>query len=145
MKIDWCWACKRDHPMLDEAEFDAVWRAYREAQDALIGKSVRLPGTPQENRERLLRLQNSNVPSNNPPGATSRQILYQPLKVAYEKLTGLKFEGDDPKVILHYRTSFYGPPCPYCRRLLRNERARQCFECGMDWHDPAKVVCRRQR
>ncbi|MFI5380636.1 MAG: hypothetical protein ACHRHE_15165 [Tepidisphaerales bacterium] len=145
MKIDWCWACKRDHPMLEQAEFDAVWRAYREAEDALFGKPVRLSRTPQENRETLLRLQGSRVPPTEPPGTTSRQIRYQPLKDAYEKVTGLKFEGDDPKVILHYRIAFYGPPCPYCGKLLRNSRAKQCFECGMDWHDPTNVLCHRRR
>ncbi len=145
MKVDWCWACKRDHPILSEVEFGAVWRAYQEAEGARFGTSLRLSGTPHENRETLLRLQGSHMPSTVPPGATNRQIRYQPLKDAYEKVTGLKFEGDDPKVILHYRSSFYGPPCPFCGRLLRNERARQCFVCGMDWHDTAKVVCRRER
>lgn len=34
-------------------------------------------------------------------------------------------------------------PCPYCGRLLRTDQARQCFECGMDWHDPARAVKHR--
>jgi hypothetical protein len=25
-------------------------------------------------------------------------------------------------------------PCPYCGKPLRTSRARQCFECGTDWH-----------
>lgn len=25
-------------------------------------------------------------------------------------------------------------PCPYCGRLLRTNLAKQCFECGKDWH-----------
>lgn len=25
-------------------------------------------------------------------------------------------------------------PCPYCGRLLRTDLAKQCFECGKDWH-----------
>lgn len=32
------------------------------------------------------------------------------------------------------------PECPYCGKPLRTERAKQCFECGKDWHDPDKVV-----
>lgn len=28
-----------------------------------------------------------------------------------------------------------GPPCSNCARPLRTRLARQCFECGMDWHD----------
>jgi hypothetical protein len=34
-------------------------------------------------------------------------------------------------------------PCPYCGELLRTAFARQCRHCGMDWHDPDKVVNRR--
>ena len=84
MKIDWCWTCRKEHPMLD-------------VQDA------------------------------------------------YEKVTGLKFDGGDPKVIGHYRLSFYGPPCPYCGRLLATHRAKQCLTCSMDWHDPQNVVCHKGR
>jgi hypothetical protein len=31
-------------------------------------------------------------------------------------------------------------PCPYCGKLLRTEKSQQCFMCGMDWHDPNRVV-----
>ena len=27
-----------------------------------------------------------------------------------------------------------GPPCPDCGKALRSELAKQCFECGADWH-----------
>jgi len=33
-------------------------------------------------------------------------------------------------------------PCPYCGKELVSEKARQCFSCGMDWHDPDNVVQR---
>jgi hypothetical protein len=33
-------------------------------------------------------------------------------------------------------------PCPYCDEPLATDKARQCFRCGMDWHDPAHVVRR---
>jgi hypothetical protein len=32
--------------------------------------------------------------------------------------------------------------CAYCGQPLRTEQARQCFACGMDWHDPENVVRR---
>lgn len=32
-----------------------------------------------------------------------------------------------------------GPPCAYCGKTLRSKSAKQCFECGMDWHDPDNV------
>jgi hypothetical protein len=25
-------------------------------------------------------------------------------------------------------------PCPHCGKPLRTAKARQCFECGVDWH-----------
>ena len=28
----------------------------------------------------------------------------------------------------------HGPPCPHCGKPLRSELAKQCFECGTDWH-----------
>jgi hypothetical protein len=34
------------------------------------------------------------------------------------------------------------PPCPYCEQPLRSPKAKQCLECGMDWHDPSRVVRR---
>jgi anti-anti-sigma factor len=36
-------------------------------------------------------------------------------------------------------------PCPYCGAFLCTPQARQCFQCGMDWHDPDNVVCRKRR
>lgn len=32
-----------------------------------------------------------------------------------------------------------GPDCPYCGKPLRTAVARQCVECGMDWHDLRQV------
>jgi hypothetical protein len=29
-----------------------------------------------------------------------------------------------------------GGRCPFCEAALRTPHARQCRECGMDWHDP---------
>jgi hypothetical protein len=26
--------------------------------------------------------------------------------------------------------------CPRCARVVRTPKARQCFRCGFDWHDP---------
>ena len=35
-----------------------------------------------------------------------------------------------------------GKPCPYCGRPLRTDRAKQCFECGADWHDAGNIIRR---
>jgi len=32
--------------------------------------------------------------------------------------------------------------CPYCGVPLRTAEAKQCFVCGVDWHDPRRVVRR---
>jgi len=32
-----------------------------------------------------------------------------------------------------------GPPCLYCGLPLRTMLARQCLECGKDWHDPDNI------
>jgi hypothetical protein len=34
-------------------------------------------------------------------------------------------------------------PCPHCGAPLATNRAKQCFVCGTDWHDPNNVVCRK--
>lgn len=33
-------------------------------------------------------------------------------------------------------------PCPYCGKPLLSHQAKQCFQCGTDWHDPNNVVKR---
>ena len=35
-----------------------------------------------------------------------------------------------------------GEPCPYCGKPLRAKSAKQCFECGMDWHDATHIIQR---
>ena len=36
-----------------------------------------------------------------------------------------------------------GSPCPYCGEALRTQLAKQCRHCGMDWHDPENIFCRK--
>lgn len=140
MKTAWCWACRKTHPMLDEHEFQTLWRAWKEAENAYFKPVTKIPGeTPRQTLERINQTPKPPLPPEL-QGLTSRQILYRPLQQAYEAQTGLKFEGNDPKAIMHYRISFYGPPCPYCGVLLRNMKAKQCFECGADWHNDAHVI-----
>lgn len=43
------------------------------------------------------------------------------------------------------KTHRHRPPCPYCGRPLSRTRAKECFRCGMDWHDPHNPVCKRQQ
>lgn len=143
MKADWCWACKREHPMLDEQEFQTVWQEFRSAETKAYH-----PDPSDESltpRERLLKLQREPRPPL-PPEATVASVIqlrYALLREAYERVTEMEFDGDDPRAIVHYQISFYGPPCPYCGRLLRNKSARQCLVCGMDWHHAQNIRCSR--
>jgi len=41
---------------------------------------------------------------------------------------------------IEFKTQTPRPPCPYCGQPLRTMLAKQCLECGMDWHDPNNVV-----
>ena len=44
----------------------------------------------------------------------------------------------------HYRKFSAGNPCPYCGRPLRTVLAKQCFECGTDWHDASNIIRRSE-
>src|SRR4051794_36736445 len=35
--------------------------------------------------------------------------------------------------------------CPYCSAPLPTSKAKQCFHCGMDWHDAHNIVRRGLR
>jgi hypothetical protein len=43
---------------------------------------------------------------------------------------------------LDFRNERTGTPCPHCGKPLASDKAKQCFSCGMDWHDPERVVRR---
>jgi hypothetical protein len=68
----------------------------------------------------------------------------------FDVLTFAIGSGSERRVFFDV-SSFYGrkhesrsseAPCPYCGTELRTEKAKQCFDCGMDWHDPANVISR---
>jgi hypothetical protein len=88
----------------------------------------------------------------NCPGFT---LLLQGLKEMngkhYDYLTLCAPDGEEREVYFDISEFFGkgkgrapGPPCPYCGAPLRTDKAKQCFNCGMDWHDPANVVSRRR-
>ena len=35
-----------------------------------------------------------------------------------------------------------GKPCPDSAKPLRADSAKQCFACGMDWHDASNIIQR---
>ncbi len=69
MKTLWCWRCKSEMPMLDEAEYAEVSRLYGEGMNAT-----------KEYRQRFgLTL-----------GEFNRYERFRPLREAYERMTGYK-------------------------------------------------------
>jgi hypothetical protein len=68
----------------------------------------------------------------------------------FDVLTFAVGSGGERRVFFDI-SSFYGrehesrspkAPCPYCGAELRTGKAKQCFDCRMDWHDPANVIRR---
>ncbi|PHR95543.1 MAG: hypothetical protein COA78_29950 [Blastopirellula sp.] len=47
--------------------------------------------------------------------------------------TGLDYKSASQYVLARKRSTI---PCPFCGKDLCTVLAKQCLECGMDWHDP---------
>jgi hypothetical protein len=39
-----------------------------------------------------------------------------------------------------FRTHRTRKPCPECGQPLRTDEAKQCFNCGSDWHEPSHLA-----
>lgn len=106
MKLLWCWRCKCEVPMLNEAEYAEAALLYRGGIRAT-----------KEFRERW------GVPLND----ASIDERFRPVRDAYERLTGIKESNEN--AIMHHRLSLYGPPCKYCHKPLRTPKAKLCASC----------------
>lgn len=109
MKIQWCWRCQMEVPMLDEGEFSRAWAAYRSSREAHGGKDdARSSSEAIEPR-------------------------FAPFLEMYRQITG--YAEKNPNAAFHHRLSLYGPPCSNCGKPLRSSRAKLCAECGVraDW------------
>jgi hypothetical protein len=40
------------------------------------------------------------------------------------------------RALAEFGSSVFINRCPRCNRVVRTPRARQCFWCGYDWHEP---------
>ena len=109
MKVLWCWRCKLEVPMLDEAEFAEIEPLYRDGLSHVKQYREQTGATLAEVPQAIRRL--------------------APVLEAYERLTG--FREENPNAIWHHRISIYGPPCRRCGKVLRTPVARKCFECGL--------------
>ena len=106
MQILWCWRCKCEMPMLDDEEYAQISRLYTESMKAT-----------KEFRERW----------NIPLEGISIEERFRPVRVEYERLTGMKDVHEN--AIMHHRLSLYGPPCKQCQRPLRTPKAKLCASC----------------
>jgi hypothetical protein len=106
MQIMWCWRCKQEMPMLDEAEYAGIARLYKESM--LATKEFRRTwGIPLEH--------------------ASIHERFAPVRTEYERITGVKEPNEN--AIMHHRISLYGPPCNQCRKPLRTPKAKLCGAC----------------
>ncbi len=109
MKVMWCWRCKMDVPMLDEAEFAIVSNLYsqgiRATKEFRERHSIPLSGAPIEE-------------------------LFRPVREAYVQMTGMVESNEN--AIMHHRISIYGSPCGRCGKPFRTPRASFCAACGLE-------------
>ncbi len=107
MKVMWCWRCKQEVGMLDEAEYAVIHDIYMEC----------LEKTKNYRKETGISL--DKTPLND---------FFKPVCEEYERLTGYK--GFNHNAIMHHRLYIYGPPCQRCGKPLRTPRAKMCAACG---------------
>jgi hypothetical protein len=107
MRVAYCWRCKKDVPMLEDAEYDHIWGLISAAAQDLpeYRKAFKIPA-----------------------GEITVDDMLRPVFDVYEKMTGIR--TSDTSEILHHRLSLYGPPCSGCGKLLRTPRAAKCLMCG---------------
>ena len=104
MKVLYCWRCRCEIPMLDEAEYalfhnETFFRPSRLAK----GKS------PEEVRDLFLEGRRRGLE-------------------VYFMLTG--FRETNANAVHHHRLKLYGPPCGWCEKPLRTPKAKFCAACG---------------
>jgi hypothetical protein len=105
VKVQWCWRCAIDLPMLDENEFAAVQEAFH----AAFSPADRSTGTS----------------ASESAGVDAR---FAPVLALYQKLTG--FTETNSNAVMHHRLSLYGGPCAVCSKPLRSPSAKICVACG---------------
>jgi hypothetical protein len=102
----WCWRCKIEVPMLDEAEYALVHHLYSEGMRATKEFRKRW-GVPLEH--------------------ASIDERFRPVREEYERLTGMRETNHN--AIMHHRLSLYGPACEHCDKPLRTPKAKLCASC----------------
>ncbi|MFC5404681.1 hypothetical protein [Cohnella soli] len=107
MKMMWCWRCKCEMPMLDEAEYARIHKLYGDCMRA----------TMEFRQKHGLSLEQ-----------ISMDDRFSPVVKEYEKITGVS--GIHHNAIMHHQISLFGAPCQYCGKPLRTPNAKLCASCG---------------
>lgn len=112
MKIQWCWKCKKDVPMLDEREWAEALALHLKA----VRYHKRAVETEAEN----------DIAEHRRADVALRECLNQ---LTHEM-------NEYPYACMNHahRVAARGDPCPNCGQALRTPAARQCFECGWMSH-----------
>ena len=103
----YCWRCRMELPMLDEAEWEQV--------SPLLTNGI-------EQIKRYRELHSCGLAE-----ATEKGFGQAALKL-YESIT--RFQETNPNALFHHRLSMYGPPCHACGKPLRTPQARFCAMCS---------------
>lgn len=106
-KVQYCWRCKCDIPMLDESEWSHVLPSLR------VG---------------VRDFQRYQTEHNAPTVTAKDYILGQGALDRYFEMTG--YRETNVNALWHHRASAFGPPCHACGKPLRTSRASFCAECG---------------
>ena len=101
MQIAWCWQCKSEVPMLDEAEWSRAHAVFMQSLSAQKAEDYDR-FHPAFDQLRSILAEIHGMPPTNP---------YLPF---WHK----------------HRIAHFGPPCQHCGKVLRTPRASTCFECG---------------
>ena len=125
MKVQWCWRCRADVPMLGEDEHACVSAAYQRSLTGLqsfIREAARVEGST------------ATLPS---PDTVPTEDLFSPVQDEWGRITGQR--NLTTHALKHHRLSLYGRPCTNCGKPLRTAKARSCAACGgLDSPTPMK-------
>jgi hypothetical protein len=106
-KLLYCWRCRVDVPMLEDAEWEQVVPHLENA---------------------VAQIKDFRKVHNVSLAEAQRHGYGQSALERYHEITG--FRETNANALWHHRISQFGPPCSSCCRPLRTPRARFCAECG---------------
>jgi hypothetical protein len=103
----YCWRCKADIPMLDEAEWQQILPSLMRGLIQIKEYRQRHGASLTEAKEKVY-------------GAGALE--------KYFEITG--YRETNINALWHHRLCMFGPPCSLCGKPLRTPRAKFCAACG---------------